>query len=218
MAAGLLASQAQSNVYSANVVGYVNLPLVEGFNLVANQLDLDSTGTNNTIVNVFSNNLPLNAQVYSWNGSTFDISTYAKNKAGTATNWTLNFTINPGQGFWLSIPSGAFGGGTSNVTVVGNVLQGTLVNPNLPPAGGFSLLSSMPPVAGGVTSNLMYQPGLNDQVYRWNGGTYDIFTYAKNKAGTATNWSPSEPQINVGQGFWLSSGAGATWTNKFIVQ
>ncbi|HXS68058.1 MAG TPA: hypothetical protein VN761_04395 [Candidatus Polarisedimenticolia bacterium] len=218
MAAGLLSSMAQSNVYSANVVGYVNLPLTEGFNLVANQLDLDLSGTNNTIVNVFSNNLPVNSQIYSWNGSTFDISSFAKNKAGTATNWTLNFTINPGQGFWLSIPTGAFGGGTSNVTVVGNVLQGTLVNTHLPPAGGYSLVSSEVPISGGITTNLNYKPMLNDQVYVWNGSAYNIFSYAKNKAGTATNWTPSEPALNVGQGFWLNSGAGATWTNVFIVQ
>jgi hypothetical protein len=218
MAAGLLTSQAQSNVYSANVVGYVNLPLHEGFNLVANQLDLDSTGTNNTIVNVFSNNLPVNSQIYSWNGSSFDISAFTANRAGTATNWTLNFTLNPGQGFWLSIPAGAFGGGASNVTVVGNVLQGTLVNPYIPAGGGFSLVSSMPPLAGGLTSNLVYNPQLNDQVYLWNGTGYDIFSYTVNRTGTLTNWNPSEPQINVGQGFWLSSGAGATWTNKFIVQ
>ena len=218
MAAGLLSAAAQSNVYSANVVGYVNLPLTEGFNLVANQMDLDLNGTNNTIVNVFSNNLPVNATIYSWNGTGFDISSFAKNKAGTLTNWTLNFTINPGQGFWLSIPTGAFGGSSSNVTVVGNVLQGALVNPHLPPAGGYSLLSSMPPIAGGITSNLNYQPQLNDTVYTWNGTGYNIASYAKNKAGTLTNWTPSEPQIAVGQGFWLNSGAGATWSNNFVVQ
>jgi hypothetical protein len=218
LAAGLVSSVAQSNVYSANVVGYVNLPLTEGFNLVANQLDLDLTGTNNTIVNVFSNSLPANAKVYSWNGASFNISTFAVNKSGTATNWSLNFTVNPGQGMWVDIPAGAFGGSTSNVTIVGNVLQGTLVNPNLPPAGGFSLVSSEVPISGGVTTNLMYKPLLNDKVYLWNGSGYSIFTYAENKAGTATNWSPSEPGINVGQGFWLDSGAGATWTNVFIVQ
>lgn len=218
MAAGLVSSIAQSNVYSANVVGYVNLPLTEGFNLVANQLDLDLSGTNNTLVNVFSNNLPANSQVFSWNGTTFDISTFAKNKAGTATNWTINLTVNPGQGFWLSIPAGAFGGGTSNVTIVGNVLQGNLVNPYIAAGGGFSMVSSEVPVSGGLTSNLLYNAALNDQVYQWNGTGYNIFTYAKNKAGTATNWSPVEPQISVGQGFWLNSAPGNGWTNNFIVQ
>jgi len=218
MAAGLVSSVAQSNVYSANVVGYVNLPLTEGFNLVANQLDLDLTGTNDTLVNVFSNSLPLNSQVFRWNGTSFDVSAFAANKTGTLTNWTLNLTVNPGQGFWLQIPAGAFGGGSSNVTIVGNVLQGTLVNPNFPAAGGFSILSSQVPISGGVTSNLLYKPKLNDQLYQWTGTAYNVFAYAANKTGTLTNWSPSEPQINVGQGFWLNSGAGAGWTNVFIVQ
>ncbi len=43
LAAGAVSSMAQSNVYSLNIVGYVNVPLVTGFNLIANPLD---NGTN----------------------------------------------------------------------------------------------------------------------------------------------------------------------------
>ena len=46
------------NVYSLNVVGYINIPLVEGFNLVANQLDFDGTGLNNTPANVLCDEPP----------------------------------------------------------------------------------------------------------------------------------------------------------------
>jgi hypothetical protein len=30
-------------------------------------------------------------------------------------------------------------------------------------------------------------------------------------------WSPGEPQIGVGQGFWLNALAGSVWTTNFTV-
>ena len=57
LAAGALTSMAQSNVFSLNVVGYYNLSLTNGFQLVANQLDLDGTGVNNTLQSVFGTSL-----------------------------------------------------------------------------------------------------------------------------------------------------------------
>lgn len=229
-AAGIATLMADSsNVYSQNVVGYINLTLNEGFNLVAGQLDADQTGTNNTVETVFGtpSTLPLASQVFVFNGTTFDTETWNKNKSGTATNWSSStgspLVLNPGQGCWVSIPSGAFSGGTGTVTIVGNVLQGTLINSQIPPVGGFALVSSQVPLSGGIGSTLAYTPYLNDQVYIWNGSTYDSYTYAKNKAGTATNWNSTfgfgvEPSLNIGQGFWLYSATGSGWTNNFTVK
>jgi hypothetical protein len=120
-------------------------------------------------------------------------------------------------GYWIDIPTGAFGGGTSNVTVVGTVLQGALTNAAITSAG-FSIVASQVPVAGSITTNLNYFPSLDDTIYTFNGTGYTIYTYAKNRAGTETNWTPSVPSISVGQGFWLNSATGAAWTNNFIVQ
>jgi hypothetical protein len=210
-----MSSQAQ--VYSQNVVGYVNVPLSEGFNLVSTPLDSDGTGTNTSVIGVFTNSLPVNSQVYTFNGSGYTIASYAANKAHTATNWTSNPLINPGLGYWVSIPTGAFGGGTSNITYVGTVLQGNLNNPNITGPGYF-IVGSQVPIAGSLQTNLNYTPSLNDQVYTYNGSGYNIYSYAANKAHTATNWTPSVPNISVGQGFWLNSQTGAPWTNNFTVQ
>jgi hypothetical protein len=215
LVAGVISSEAQ--VYSANVVGYVNIPLTEGFNLIANPLDVDGTGTNNTLVGFFTNSLPVNSAVYLYNGSGYTLSTYAANKSNTATNWTVNAPLNPGQGFWVSIPAGSFGGATNTITAVGTVLQGSLSNPNLTTAG-FALVSSQVPIAGDITTNLNYIPSKNDAVYVYSGGGYNLYTYAANKSNTATNWNPSAPQISVGQGFWINSQSGSPWTNNFIVQ
>jgi hypothetical protein len=185
--------------------------------LVATPLDYDGTGTNSSVTNIFGASLPVNSQVYAYSGGAYTVASYAKNKAGTATNWTANPSINPGFGYWISIPTGAFGGSTSNITVVGTVLQGNLVNPAIT-GPGYSIVGSQVPVAGGITTSLNYNPSPNDQVYTFSAGAYSVFSYAKNKAGTATNWTPSIPSLNVGQGFWLNSATGAAWTNNFIVQ
>jgi len=222
LAAGAFTTMAQSNVYSLNVVGYINLPLVEGFSMVANQLDLDGTGTNNTDVEVFGTQLPANARIYSWNGTGYNVNTYAKNKTGTATNWTTaaGYPLNPGQGCWVSIPAGSFGGTTQTVTTVGQVLQGTWTNPYLAAGGGFSIISDQIPLAGNIQTQLGLSPSANDRVYQWNftAQSYVVSTYAKNKTGTATNWSPGEPSVNVGEGYWLDSASGTTWTQTFTVQ
>jgi hypothetical protein len=216
LVAGVISSEAQT-VYSVNVVGYVNVPLVEGFNLVSTPLDSDGTGTNNTVIGLFTNTLPVNSSVFVYNGAGYDIATYAANKAHTATNWTANPSINPGKGYWVSIPAGAYSGASSNFISVGTVLQGSLTNANIP-GPGYTIVSSQVPITGAVQTNLNYIPTVNDSVFIYNGAGYDIYTYAANKAHTATNWSPSQPSITVGQGFWLNSQTGAPWTNNFIVQ
>jgi hypothetical protein len=219
-AASAFTSMAQS-VYSLNVVGYINIPLVEGFQLIANQLDFDGTGTNNTVSNVLGTNLPLKSTVYTWNGSTYLSSSYAAPKGGGAAVWNPSITLNPGQGAWLSIPAGGLVGMPTNLTTVGQVDQGSLVNPNLLPAGGFSLVSSMVPVSGGLQTVLNYTPLVGDTVYQYSSASQSYLpssSYSKPKGGGNPVWSPSEPSIAISQGFWLSSGAGAVWSNYFIVQ
>lgn len=237
LAAGAFTAVAQQNVYSLNVVGYINLPMIEGFNLVANQLDADGTGTNNTVAGVFSTNLPLNSKVYLFDpaASSYNIASYAVPKGGTSPIWTYapasaSYSLNPGQGAWVSIPTGAFGGQTQNVTTVGQVLQGNLSNPYLLSAGGFALVSSQIPLAGGLTTTLGYQPQYNtttkagDKVYLYDpvAVNYTIASYGVLKGGTTPVWSingvAAEPQVAVGQGFWLNSLPGATWTTNFTVQ
>jgi len=80
LAAGLISSQAQSNVYSANVVGYYQIPVLSGkFVLVGNQLKNgdDANATNNAISTVLATGLisdpngppsGANSQYYQWTG------------------------------------------------------------------------------------------------------------------------------------------------------
>src|SRR5271154_6934502 len=84
LATGIISSEAQSNVYSQNIVGYVNAvsPVGGQFALLANPLD---NGTNN-ITSLFPT-APNQTQVEIWNGSGFQL---AQKVAG---NWTTNLPI-----------------------------------------------------------------------------------------------------------------------------
>jgi len=228
LAVGVISSEAQ--IYSQNVVGYVNTPLTNGVTaIIAPSLDLDGTGTNNTIATVVgTNGVPLNTAVYVFNGGNFETLTFAKSGhgTGTVTNWTLgitvtnNYPLNPGEGFFIA-PAGNF----TNLQV-GTVLQGAITNQYVPAVGGVSaLVASKIPLFGGVSTMLGYHATLGDSIYVFNNGAYTTYSFAKSGHGTslATNWmnglTISEPQFQVGQGFWLVPFAsGTTWGTNFIVQ
>ena len=218
LAAGLLTASAQ--VYSVNVVGYVNTPLQNGLNLIVNPLDYGGTGVSDNVTNVMGQAMPAGTRVFIRNpAGGYDISTFTKNKAGTATNWTPIIQIDSGNGGWVQIPAGT---GPVTNTFTGEVKQGSLVHTNIPALGGYSIVGSIPPIAGYINTNLSYNGGAGDRISKWtNNGIasgYGIYTYTKNKAGTATNWAPSVPQLNVSEGAWLQSSAGQTWVQNFTVQ
>jgi len=221
LAAGALSAVAQ-NVYSLNVVGYYNLSLSPGFNLVANQLDLDGTGTNNTVTTVFGSSLPVSTIVSTWNPATsqFLSSLWNTNRNGSQTNWNNpTLALNPGEGAFVAIPANA---GPQTITVVGQVLQGGLVNPYIKQGGGFSLLSSMVPLSGGLVSVLGYTPAIKDTIATYANGTFLQNIWNTNRNGSQTNWSqppssPSEPVLAIGQGFFLNSLTTPVWSNYFVV-
>jgi hypothetical protein len=195
--------------------------LMEGLNLFANNLDADLTGTNNTVAGVFGSLLPINTSVQTWNGTGFSPSSYAYNKSSKTTNWTPNIPLNPGMGAWIKIPAGAYGGATvtQQIPTIGNVIQGgSFTNGNIAPAGGLSLLSSIVPLSGGITTNLGYHPKVNDTIQFWNGSGFTPYSYAYNKSSKSTNWTPSEPQVSPGVGFWLNNQTPNTWVESFTVQ
>jgi hypothetical protein len=224
LAASALGASA-ANVYSLNVVGYINVPLSEKFNVIGLQLDLDGTGLNNVVSGVFSSNLPVNSKVYTYNGASFgSASVYSAGKGGGPPSWVGDQPLNPGQAAFVSIPVGAYGGAASNVTVVGNVLQGSLANQFLPAGGGFGFVSSKVPLSGTLQTNLLYTPQTGDKVYKWNlaGQTWgSAYIYAAGKGGGPSSWVPQDPPVAIAEGFWLdatNAPSAAHWTQNFTVQ
>jgi hypothetical protein len=212
LAAGILSSSAQ--VYSANVVGYVSVTLTNGLNLVCNPLDLDGTGTNNTIYTCVGTNLPNLTKVLTFNGSAYPSSTLNANSGVWNNTAGTQYAMQPGNGFFISIPPSA--SYPQTVTFVGTVLQGPVANTLTP--GLIQLVGSQVPFAGDLVTNLNYQPANLDKVLPWNTA---LQTYGSTHTynGTSQLWNGGgTPQISVAQGFFLTPHATSVWTNDFIVQ
>ncbi len=220
LAAGVLTSNAQ--VYSQNIVGYVNTSLTpNAYALVAPALDVDGTGTNGTITTVCGTNVASGTIVLVFNGTTYDTLEYSPVTHGGAPEWNLNgaaagnFSLNCGEGFWMLDPS------DTNLTQVGTVLQGTLTNAYFPPAAVYGLIGSQVPLAGGITTVLGYQPTSGDIVLSYNptSGGYNTFEYSPVTHGGAPEWNENgtaaEPQIGVAQGFWILPAAANDWVETF---
>ena len=204
LAAGVMTSQAQ--VYSQNIVGYINIPLVAGQqNLIANQLDLDGTGTNNTLASLFGTNLPNNASIQVWNGAGFVPDAYSTSSGWTTTsNPTINAALQPGKGFFIKTKNAI------TVTLVGNVLVGT--NNLAVPAGNFVYAPTVP-VAGTLDSTNGFPIANNNTVQVWNGAGYNPYSYS-----SSSGWSPSDPQLTVGQAVFISVKKSTNWTEVLTVQ
>ena len=202
-AAGAATSLAQ--VYSVNAVGYVNVNLTAGFNLICNPLK-------NTAGNQLNNILPLTdadvgTLVYWYSAGAFQSSTYL----GTAIGWTPNQAINPGTGIFINVPA------AKTVTFVGEVPQG--VDSNLAVTPGLSLISSpvpqsLPLNADAPAAHLQFPATVGDLVYFYRGTpkAYQSSTFL----GAGLNWVPAAVPA-VGEGFWASLTTAGSWTRNFTV-
>jgi hypothetical protein len=192
-------SMAQSNVYSSNIVGYVNITQTCNFNIIGNPL----TQTNNDVQYLFPNAASYpGLSIYKFNGVGYDIATYDPDAGG----WTAAMQIPPGTGAWLQIPAAS----TYSNTFIGEVV---LRSTNTIPTG-FSLKSSVVPQAGSL-AGMGIPLGPNDAVYFFNCVGYNIYAFDPDAGG----WTPSEPVVAVAQGFWVqnNSGIAKSWIRNFSV-
>jgi hypothetical protein len=197
-AAGIVSSMAQ--VYSVNVVGYVNTVLKPGFNLIANPLE--------TTANKISELFPAvdGMGIFKYVNGAYQIANY---DAGLG-EWDNDFTLSPGEGAFVSNPTA----GDVTVTFVGEIVEGAKVNP-LP--AGWSMKSSMIPQGGALVSALGFPVADGDGVFTYNTSKtppgYDISNY---DAGLG-DWDAGEPVIGVGQAFFLNKAAAGSWDRNFTV-
>jgi len=219
--AGLTAA---AQVYSVNVVGYINLTLKPGFNMVANQLDAGAG--KNFLDQLLPTGLPDGTMCYKYNGTKFLVATYIV--VGAESMWDFgdataaDFSLAPGEGAFLRVPGTA----DATITFVGEVKQGTLTT-QLP--AGFWIASSQVPQAGVLATdtgnpnppvNLLMPAADGDMVYKWNVGLqkYDVYTFIAPPPGTETMWDPAPPPVEVGESVFVRKIAPAAWTRTFNVQ
>jgi len=216
LAAGVMSSQAQG-VYSQNIVGYVNLSISNGFNLVNIPLDYDGTGTNNVVNTVIGTNLPNGSIIESWTPSGgFTPNSFASTSKQPTPHWAVpTATYNPGEGIFVYNPSNT----VVNLTIVGTVLQGGLTNSYIDSAG-FSLVGGQFPVAGGISSTFGYTPSDGDIAESWSPvAGFTPNSYGPTSKQPTPHWAAGEPQLSVGQGIFIyTTNTAPVWGTNFEVQ
>jgi len=226
VAAGALSSMAQ-NVYSVNVVGYVNVPLVQGYSLIANPLNAGDNSVSNLFNTLYnSGSGPIAGDnLFTWNGSGF-IGDFLDQFGGGWSNPGLQ--LPPGVGFLYQHIANP---GSATNTFVGTVVQGPATN-NVPV--GYSIQSSQWPVQDYLGNLEQPQPG--DYLFLWNGsGFIGIFNdqFGGGWSPFGTNNIPLLPGVTVSQtlGPLMPVGSSVlyfvaqantpgpeTWTSNFTVQ
>jgi len=208
---------AQSNVYSLNVVGYYNVTLLPGWNLLANQLIQTNNNANFVLFPPPAADGSLLCRFNPSTQSFYEPGTYFDGAGwsgplGDPNDPGLNLPL--GEGFFVWTPV------TWIATFAGEVPQGTLSNP-LP--AKYSLKASMVPQAGALGSDLGFPPIDNADVYFFLSPVQsytDAFTYLAGYGwfdphGGAGLGGPIE---NVGAGFFLRNpGPATTWLRNFTV-
>jgi len=204
LAAGVAASAvAQSNVYSLNVVGYYNV--TAGANqqiILGNQLNT----TNNTLGGVIPNPPPLSLFYKYANGG---FTTYQFDDVDLVWTPNPNVSLNPGEGGFFKSPV------NTTITFVGEVKQGSLTN-NLP-KGAKTIVTSIVPQAGRVTTDLGLPAEPLDVMYTYQGGGFTTYQFDD----VDLVWTPSEPTNLVGSAFFYQKIPGGTqtnWIRNFTVQ
>lgn len=197
---GLLTASAQSNVYSLNVVGYVNRVMPNGFSLNANPLD---DGKGNLSSNLVPSALPTKSQIIVYD----QINGYVTAQK-TSSGWNTAFAIPPGKGYFVKVN----GGPSLTNTWVGQVagpLPGSLTN-SIP--AGFALVGSAYPIGGihtnqgSNTINLPAALATKSQVI-----TYDQINGYVTAQKTSSGWNTALP-LEVGQGFFIkNNGSAINW-------
>jgi len=226
MAAALAASLASSmaqNVYSLNVVGYVNVTLPPGhFYCVANPLDATMGGTvanGNAMTNLFKTataNLANGSFFNTFIPSLSDYSPTVPTYNGKNGTWSGNFSMPPGVGAAMFYNNGAV---DTVVTFTGQVPQGTYSAGTLV-GNHFNMVGSPIPIGGDLTNSTTavgLVPANGDLAQTFNSSISDwrpsVSWSAKNHV-----WNGPMP-VGVGQGFlYYNNGATANnWVSNFTV-
>jgi len=212
LAAAVTSSNAQSTVYSQNIVGYVNtvLPGGNAYTMIANPLN----GTTNAAESVLPA-LVGGENLLAWNGHGYYIYTFAGAGVGTGlgyqSDWTDGGTtypnppaipgdqtdssdqvywapqpiLTPGQGVFLQNPN----------TTETNTFTGTALTTNsvtIPGGNAYSMLASTIPVGGGVQTNTAITLSAHfaggENLLAWNGHGYYIYTFAGAGVGTGLGY------------------------------
>jgi outer membrane protein assembly factor BamB len=223
-----------NNTCSSRTIGFVNLNIVPGTNLIADQLlQVDDYALVNSYnwgffpVNTLNALFPPDltgipqsfaqsgTQIMTWNGQAFEVFTYGYNGVINETCWSDaneafagDATLLPGVGvLMVNSATNAFAN-----TFVGLIREQQVfqipASTNAQPTTNY--LSPTVPMAGAITNITGYVPHVGDVIQVWNIGTHQFDSCTNTSSGWTTN-----PVVSVGEGFVLITTNASTWTNTW---
>jgi len=222
------------NVYSLNAVGYINVTLNQGFNIITCPLLCNNTNgvQDNSIGSVLDNSTGTftGCQVYFYSpteGYTGDTAKAIGSGHTQTTNingWSGGGVLQavPGVGFWFDNETA----GPLTATFVGQVPTGPMTNTL---GANFNLVGSIVPMSGDIVTNSISaftNYNIGDAVYTYLPGPgYTEFQSVHTHGSPAsymTNWTAPnlDPTLTfVGEGFWYDNKVGTTvsWVENYSV-
>jgi hypothetical protein len=204
--AGGLATSVAQNVYSLNIVGYVNVPVAgnNALSLISNPLK-PSNGNYNITNTIALPDTAEGASIFKWAGTGWDgdVPTFYSGGVG----WFPDKVMNLGEAFFIQSPI------ATQITFVGEVSTGT--NTTTVPTG-FSVIASKVPIAEPFPGNVGNE---GDSIFTWTGTAWDntVWTYYGSSIGWFGAGNPGEstngPALPVGGGvFYQNTGNPVTIT------
>jgi hypothetical protein len=197
-----------TNVYSLNVVGYVNVTIQPGYNIISCPLICSPDNTINTLFPYSST-----ANYAKWTIYIFQNGVgYSADVTGGKSSWTYGTnTINPGQAAFV------YNAGSTAVTniFVGTVPTGALTNTLVP---GYNLVGSILPVSGDLVTNTLSTLTVSqakDFIYTFNPVTQGYTEILTTKSGSFA----TDPSLGFAEGmFYYNAQATAeNWVENFSV-
>jgi hypothetical protein len=221
LAVSALTSVAADNVYSLNIVGYVNVTMPAGNYTYVNPLDLDGT---NSAGNVLK--LPDSTTFAFWTGSAFDYWFFDSTYGGTYNGWFSDSSgatekappiLTLGKGFYVNPPSQFVN------TFVGNVVPAPGQTNSANVAAGNQLVGSVMPVGGSVAAtgagaiNLVLPDSTT--VANWTGGAFEYWFFDSTYGGTFNGWfsdssgatEKAPPSLAVGRSLYVNAPSAFVW-------
>ena len=203
-AAGAATSMAQ--VYSVNMVGYINQTFPTGFSMIANQLN---ASPDNRVVTLLPAP-PEGTAVFQFDTTIGGYVSITFN--GVWEGDDLTMTLGPGEGAFLFAPS------SFSTTFVGEVA----LSSSVPLVQGFQMISSaLPqslPLTGNPPAGLAFPIQAGDEVYQFSNaiGGYVANTWNGAWEGDGNGAAPT-PAIGESFFFNRATGTAGSWARTFSV-
>jgi len=225
-ALGTASMVAQTNVYSLNAVGYINVTMPPGYSIVTCPLICSPDNSLNTLfpngngTSTPPSGIPYaGATVLSFSGGAFtgtDSGNGVYAYGGWANGGTL--AVNPGSAIFFQNPDST----NMTATFVGQVPTGTLTNTLV---AGYNLVGSMVPVSGDLSTNsianLNVTPGFFDYILFFDTVAQQFASSVPTEGGMySPGWAPHPVTTSVTEGFFYYNAQGTgheNWVETFSI-